>query len=1278
MDRRNLLYQNRFIRNPLDRRNTPRNNPNVLNQYNVYSQHARNPQHMAQHRRQSRERERSRAQSMFETQMRKSNELNEKQKYASSINQQLKRTSVSIDSAFRKQTPSFVEGTLFSRFINSNQIQIQELKINKINDDIQLQMTVQTLNLNPFQENQIIEELKHDFFVIIHNLTEFPVEHEIHTNDFFMGIPLKHLNYDPNIGYPIHKLVSYEIDDANNTKKLSFSLSSQMQNNGYGHLVFGQPAYDINDLNLTTVSVQQITDYSPGFRYPSFYSINLGYVFKNVVAVRLTSTVIPNTAFMINSSVNKNNKLSWVNESSKSRVSSSILYSKELFDSVTADLGIELGGENDNIHTFTASVSGQNKDFVLIQNGISKWNEIRESDKDNELTHMFSHELELNHQTDGVPIISEIVPIPEEKRTFTQTVSQYATHTITLKGGNYSSDDLATEIEKELNHELSTSNVFDLGFNKYSWKLSQFNSVTQRNDLFKFPDGHVPLIGRFFVDTDELKKIITISQCKTLYFNNVVTLNEFQIPQNQGPLYVNSGIPYLYVLDPGTLLQSGDTVRIENSFDIFNIKDSEINREHRIIVCSVWRYTISLTSTVVSHHEQPFLLYEIIGHEETGKIGRIIRFSRSDVSNQNIFVVDIEMIDSGTSNVSPFGDTDQLKCFTSNAQVSVSGTPEQVHNAHEGYYIKLSHVVNRTNLAGIGTEQLFIGQPIPFKFLFGKEESPREVLGFKSDLTGAEGNLSEIQCERSESNTIPIHDVDILDTVVLATCEDESAYSIQVRCVEQTLFTPGDHIYISHHQPLLNDREYMGFSFKKIEKNGSNQIVLYVDETSYLNEQNPYGPIPQNSRPFPFLKDENIYICNHETLQPVYEDKVYIITALDSVQYTYARGDEFILVHPTLGNLIGSVISTVFESKKVRVEFDINNISTNQAFNNVMVEKAVAERDGNRLYKKVGIPNNFYTIEEVSAVHKTLTISADWSVTKLDVGVLSYDESGFGRCLQPDVEITSVSGSGVISCGGLESGQTLFNPFVSQIVFIYPDGQQEKGQYYNTIPDPLHLASNQVKVHHTFESSVNGVVYNRIRVCTSATRTVLNDHNGFIVTSVDETKTKVTIKVPKDLFAAEIATENCHKVGLLKHLDLLDVLDYESTTTLPSNLLRTYGRGGKIFMREVDKPYTVEDEYMYLLCPTLKTVRTTEMSPLDNVFAKILLPGKSGQYVFNSFVSSPKIFDEFPLRELHTLQFHFVNQNGETFNFNELDHSLSLEIIESVERLDSLNVQMTK
>ncbi len=61
-----------------------------------------------------------------------------------------------------------------------------------------------------------------------------------------------------------------------------------------------------------------------------------------------------------------------------------------------------MGGENDNIHTFTALMSGQNKDFVLIQNGISKWNEIRESDKDNELTHMFSHELELNNQTDGV------------------------------------------------------------------------------------------------------------------------------------------------------------------------------------------------------------------------------------------------------------------------------------------------------------------------------------------------------------------------------------------------------------------------------------------------------------------------------------------------------------------------------------------------------------------------------------------------------------------------------------------------------------------------------------------------------------------------------------------------------------------------------------------------------------------------------------------------------------------------------------------------------------
>ena len=70
-----------------------------------------------------------------------------------------------------------------------------------------------------------------------------------------------------------------------------------------------------------------------------------------------------------------------------------------------------------------------------------------------------------------------------------------------------------------------------------------------------------------------------------------------------------------------------------------------------------------------------------------------------------------------------------------------------------------------------------------------------------------------------------------------------------------------------------------------------------------------------------------------------------------------------------------------------------------------------------------------------------------------------------------------------------------------------------------------------------------------------------------------------------------------------------------------------------------------------------------------------MLPGTNGEYVFNTFISHPKIFSDHPLRSLHELHFQFIDEDGELYNFNEMDHSLVLEIMELNDRLEYLNVR---
>jgi len=71
-------------------------------------------------------------------------------------------------------------------------------------------------------------------------------------------------------------------------------------------------------------------------------------------------------------------------------------------------------------------------------------------------------------------------------------------------------------------------------------------------------------------------------------------------------------------------------------------------------------------------------------------------------------------------------------------------------------------------------------------------------------------------------------------------------------------------------------------------------------------------------------------------------------------------------------------------------------------------------------------------------------------------------------------------------------------------------------------------------------------------------------------------------------------------------------------------------------------------------------------SNVKNIFAKILLSTRAGSFSFNSHIASPTTFYN-PLKKLSSLEFKFLNFNGEYFNFNDIDHSFSLKITELID-----------
>ncbi len=83
--------------------------------------------------------------------------------------------------------------------------------------------------------------------------------------------------------------------------------------------------------------------------------------------------------------------------------------------------------------------------------------------------------------------------------------------------------------------------------------------------------------------------------------------------------------------------------------------------------------------------------------------------------------------------------------------------------------------------------------------------------------------------------------------------------------------------------------------------------------------------------------------------------------------------------------------------------------------------------------------------------------------------------------------------------------------------------------------------------------------------------------------------------------------------------------------------------------------------YFYISCPELATIQNTK--PVQNVFAIIRWFDNPGNVVFDSFVPSVKIFNS-PLSSLSELHIIIKHPDGRLVEFNGLNHSFIIEIVE--------------
>lgn len=96
------------------------------------------------------------------------------------------------------------------------------------------------------------------------------------------------------------------------------------------------------------------------------------------------------------------------------------------------------------------------------------------------------------------------------------------------------------------------------------------------------------------------------------------------------------------------------------------------------------------------------------------------------------------------------------------------------------------------------------------------------------------------------------------------------------------------------------------------------------------------------------------------------------------------------------------------------------------------------------------------------------------------------------------------------------------------------------------------------------------------------------------------------------------------------------------------------------------------ENYLYLVSESesleFNTVLNT--SGIQNTLAKIILSESPGNYMFNSFISEPKVFDN-PVSRINNMRFRVVTPEGYLFNFNDINYSFTLRITELIDQLEN-------
>ena len=116
-------------------------------------------------------------------------------------------------------------------------------------------------------------------------------------------------------------------------------------------------------------------------------------------------------------------------------------------------------------------------------------------------------------------------------------------------------------------------------------------------------------------------------------------------------------------------------------------------------------------------------------------------------------------------------------------------------------------------------------------------------------------------------------------------------------------------------------------------------------------------------------------------------------------------------------------------------------------------------------------------------------------------------------------------------------------------------------------------------------------------------------------------------------------------------------------------LIDDFDENGDIVIKQINAAIDLTgDRYYYMTSPQLGNILTT--SAVDDIFYKLQWAGGSNASIFNAFIGNGKIYYDVPLSFLDEVLFEFRDSTGTLVEFNDKNHSFTLEITESIQKIE--------